>query len=349
VRWYGVVYDVGRAMGPRSVNWRPDYAPVLVRRELEIIRSDLHATAVRLCARDPQRLAFAGTYALDLGLDLWVCPELWNATPARTLDYLEAAAPIVERLRRHAPDQVTFSVGNELTFFMRGIVPGRTHHRRIHAPQLRSVLREGKAPLRAFVADAVAAVRRSYHGPLTYCALPFEDPDWTLFDTVGVNLYRNPVTERGYGFVLDRLAATGKPVVVTELGYAACRDADNPEFLSTFNATPLSIAGSLLPGIGRYIRPRVRAIHPRDESAQARMLIDQLTDLDQRGVAGAFVTSFSFPLAPYDDDSLHDIDATALSIVRTLRRGRHGTTYPDMPWEPKEAFHALAAFHRRAG
>jgi hypothetical protein len=351
MRWSGVVYDVGRAMGPRSATWRPDYAPALVRRELEIIRADLHATAVRLGARDPRRLALAGAYALDLGLHVWVCPELWNATPARTLAYLDAAAPVVEQLRRRAPDRVTLSVGNELTFFMRGIVPGRTHHRRIHGPQLRSLLRERRhmAPLQTFMASAVAAVRRSYHGPLTYCALPFENPDWRLFDIVGVNLYRNPVTEHGYAVVLDRLTATGKPVVVTELGYAACRDTDNPEFLSELNATPLSIAGSRLPGIGRYIRPRVRAIHPRDESAQARMLIDQLTDLDQRGVAGAFVMSFSFPLAPYDEDPRHDIDATALSIVRTLRRGRRGTTYPDMPWEPKEAFHALAAFHRRAG
>ncbi|MFL6118699.1 hypothetical protein [Actinophytocola sp.] len=350
MRWSGVLYDVGRAMGAWSANWRPDYAPELVRRELEIISGDLRATAVRLCARDPRRLAFAGACALDLGLDVWLCPELWNATPPRTLDYLEAAAPVAERLRRQAPDRVTLSLGNELTFFMRGIVPGRTHHRRTHVPQLRSILRERRhtPPLRAFLADAATVVRRSYHGPLTYCALPFEDPDWTLFDIVSVNHYRNPVTERGYAFVLDRLLATGKPVAVTELGFAASHDADNPEFLSTLNVTPLSFACFRLPGASRYIRPRVRAIHPRDEAAQARMLIDQLSDLDRRGVAGAFVMSFSFPLAPYDENPRHDIDATALSIVRSLRPGRHGTTYPDMPWEPKQAFHALAAFNRSA-
>ncbi|UQU62490.1 hypothetical protein COUCH_26080 [Couchioplanes caeruleus] len=347
MRWSGVVYDVGRAMGPRSADWRPDYTPGLVRRELEIIRGDLHATAVRLCARDPQRLAFAGAYALDLGLEVWVCPELWNATPARTLAYLDAAAPVAEDLHWRAPGRVTLSVGNELTFFMRGIVPGRTHHRRVHNRQLRTITRERRhtPPLRAFLAEAVAVVRRSYDGPLTYCALPFEDPDWTPFDVAGVNLYRNPATERGYGTVLDRLAATGRPVVVTELGYAACRDADNPEFLGTFNAKPWSFALSRLLGA---VRPRVRTIHPRDEAAQARMLLDQLSDLDRRGVAGAFVMSFSFPLAPYDEDPRHDLDATALSLVRTLRPGRHGVTYPDLPWEPKQAFHALAAFYRGA-
>ncbi len=41
----GVVFDVGRAMGAPSVNWRPDYSPALMRRELDIIRGDLHANA----------------------------------------------------------------------------------------------------------------------------------------------------------------------------------------------------------------------------------------------------------------------------------------------------------------
>jgi len=67
--------------------------------------------------------------------------------------------------------------------------------------------------------------------------------------------------------------------------------------------------------------------------------------LDQAGVDGAFVMSFSFPLAPYGEDPRHDIDATALSIVRTLPRGDHGTTYPGVGWEPKEAFHAIARYY----
>jgi hypothetical protein len=32
------------------------------------------------------------------------------------------------------------------------------------------------------------------------------------------------------------------------------------------------------------------------------------------------------------------------SLVRYLERGR-GTTYPDMPWEPKRSFHAVAEFY----
>ena len=39
LRQRGVVYDVGREMGALSVNWRPDYSPALMRRELGIISS----------------------------------------------------------------------------------------------------------------------------------------------------------------------------------------------------------------------------------------------------------------------------------------------------------------------
>ena len=28
-----------------------------------------------------------------------------------------------------------------------------------------------------------------------------------------------------------------------------------------------------------------------------------------------------------------------------VRRGGHGTTYPDLPWEPKQAFGAVASFY----
>jgi hypothetical protein len=35
---------------------------------------------------------------------------------------------------------------------------------------------------------------------------------------------------------------------------------------------------------------------------------------------------------------------SALSLVKTYAHG-HGTTYPDMSWEPKAAFHAVADYY----
>jgi hypothetical protein len=146
---------------------------------------------------------------------------------------------------------------------------------------------------------------------------------------------------------ISQLQATGKPVAITEFGFASCRDADDPKFLGPFNAAPLSMLGMAIPILRPFVRPRVRTVYPRDEQAQARLLIDQLRLLDRAGVDRAFVMNFSFPLAPYCQDPNHDLDAATLSIVRALPRGQHGTTYPDVGWEPKEAFHPVARYYRQ--
>lgn len=348
MRLKGVVYDVGRAMGALSLNWRPDYSPALMRRELDIIQTDLHANAVRLGGRDPGCLLEAAEYAASIGLQVLVGPELWNATPQRTLRFITTAAAAAEPLFRRFPEQLTFCVGNELTLFMRGIVPGRNHVQRTRGPRLREFVLSDQDTLRTFLADAAASVRRVYSGPITYCALPIERVDWDHFDVVGVNYYRQSrqgLTADQSSEKISEFQAAGKPVMITEFGFASCRDADNPELLGMFNATPLSLLGAHLPVVRRSIQPRVRTVHPRDESAQSQHLVDQLQLLDQAGVDGAFVMCFSFPLAPSSDDPRHDIDATSLSIVRSLPHGQRGTTYPDMAWEPKQAFHAIASYY----
>src|ERR1700685_178177 len=165
-------------MGAHSPSWRPDYSPALMRRELDIIQADLHASAVRLGGRDPRRLLDAASYAASIGLDVWMGPELWNATPRQTLRYITDAAAAAEPLFRRWPDRLTFCVGNELTLLMRGIVPGRSLGQRSRLPRLREVVRSGQDTLRAFLAEAAASVRRVCSGPVSYSALPFERVDW---------------------------------------------------------------------------------------------------------------------------------------------------------------------------
>lgn len=43
-----VCYDVGIVMG---MNWRPNFDPYCVHRELQIIKDDLHCNAVRITGR----------------------------------------------------------------------------------------------------------------------------------------------------------------------------------------------------------------------------------------------------------------------------------------------------------
>ena len=78
----GVCYDVGRVM--QGQDWRPEYSPGEVHRELEIIKNDLHCNAVRICGQDIDRLITAGEDALDQGLEVWLSPELWDRSPEQT-------------------------------------------------------------------------------------------------------------------------------------------------------------------------------------------------------------------------------------------------------------------------
>jgi hypothetical protein len=116
-----VSYDVGRVLG---LNWRPDFDAETARRELEIIRDDLHCNAVRICGKEIARLMTAAAAAVDLGLEAWLSPELWDKSPRQTLAHITEAAAAAEALRARHPDLLVFVVGSELTLFMQGIIAG---------------------------------------------------------------------------------------------------------------------------------------------------------------------------------------------------------------------------------
>ena len=338
----GVSYDTGRVLG---INWRPSFDPEIVRGELRIIRDDLHCNAVRICGRDLGRLSAAGSIALDLGLEVWLAPELWGKSQKATIAYLGQAAMVAETLRQASPDGVVLSVASEATLFTRGIVPGRTLMRRL-AYLFREFDRgEHVVPLREFLADAALAARSAFRGPLTYASLIFEDVDWSLFDLVGVDHYRDARVKARYVQMLEPLLTQDKPVVVTEFGMRTYRDADASGALGFGVTDPKSLVLHQIPVVGRAVRPHLKkGNYVRDEEHQAREIVETLAILDAAGVDGAFVCTFVEPLSVFSDEPHYDLDMSSLGLVKALGRGT-GTTYPNMPWEPKESFHAVAAFY----
>lgn len=338
----GVLYDAGRVLG---LNWRPVFDRQTVRRELQIIRDDLHCNAVKICARDLDRLVAASEDALRLGLEVWFSPELWDRPVAPTLAYIGAAAGRAERLRRRWPDRLVFSVATEVTMFVRGIVPGRTLRGRV--ANMRSAVRADRhaRPLREFLACAARNARAAFGGPLTYASLPFEPVDWSLFDIVGIDHYRDSRSNSRYVDTVRRLSNHGKPVVVTEFGMRTYRGADSDGRLGTGITDWRTVALHRLPLVGRLVRPRlIPGTHIRDEAFQAARIAEDLAILAAAGVHGAFVCTFVEPLSRHNADPRHDLDMGALSLVKTLAHG-HGTTYPEMAWEPKEAFHTVARYY----
>lgn len=341
MRWKGVSYDVGRVFGG---NWRPIFDPAVVRRELEIIKADLHCNAVRICGQDISRLIQAAELALDAGLEVWLSPELWNKSPERTRRYIVEAASAAEPLRQRWPDKVVFCMASELTLFMRGIMPGHSFLRRVSTFRKRVNRQSYAAPLNEFLCQTSRGVREVFDGPLTYASLVWERVDWSLFDIVGVDHYRDSRIKDRYVELLSPHFDTCKPVVITEFGMRSYLGADTS---GTLGFGVVSIPSKILhelPLLGRFVRVRLKGHQVRDESLQAREIADTLDILDSAGVSGAFVCTFVDYLAPTSEDPRYDLDMSALSIVKIVE-GRQGTTYPDMEWEPKAAFKAIASFY----
>ena len=350
----GVCYDVGRVLMGQS--WRPVLDPHEMHRELQIIKDDLHCDAVRICGRDIDRLMTAGEDALQQDLEVWVSPELWDGSPDETLDYLVEAAGGAEELRRQWPGRVVFSVGSELTLFMRGIVEGDNFYERLQSPSFWARVRSGEhnAPLDAFLARANDVVRQRFKGGVTYASVPLEAVDWSRFDFVAVDLYRDAQTRDRFGGLLRRFFAHDRPVIIAECGCCTYRGAADAGGMG-WAIVDLDIAD-----LGRR-PPRLNGEYVRDEAEQARELTDVLTIFDDAGVDGSFVFTFVAPLSPYSDDPTYDLDMPSYSLVRSYANrlgdlaalfpsppwdaGRPGTSYPDMPWEAKQSFRAVADFY----
>jgi len=83
-----------------------------------------------------------------------------------------------------------FSVGSELTLFMKGVVEGSNFTSRISNPTLISRVKAGEhnRPLNDFLEKANAAVRSVFHGKVTYASLLWEAVNWGLFDFVGLTI-----------------------------------------------------------------------------------------------------------------------------------------------------------------
>jgi len=341
----GVCYDTGRAYS-RVFMTRQVFDPATTRRELEIIRDDLHCNAVRFQGTGITRLVTAAAAALRLGgLQVWLSPELFGRSREATLAYLARAATAAEPLHKQFPGRLTFCVGTESSLFTSGIVPGRTTERRIASIREAGVRSGAYAePLQAFLAEAVRRVRRAFGGPLTYASLPFEVVDWSLFDVIGVDLYRNSMVEHRYPEMVGRCVGRGKPVVNAEFGHSSYRG-DQPGRMEFGEVDTLSLFLRRIPVAGRLARPRVKGHTPvRDEEHQARELTKTLAILDADAAAGAFIWTFADPWLTHSADPRHDLDMTSTALVKTLERGS-GTAYPGLGWEPKKAFGAVASFY----
>jgi ABC-type thiamin/hydroxymethylpyrimidine transport system permease subunit len=139
----------------------------VVRRELEIVRDDLHANAVRIVGSDVGRMTAVAEIALGLGIEVWFSPAFFEYSLVETGARLVAAAEAAARLEAAQSGRVVFVAGSELTLFMQGIVAGKSVVERLKRFKADpAVLNNGK--LDEYLAALIPRLRAVFDGPLTY-------------------------------------------------------------------------------------------------------------------------------------------------------------------------------------
>jgi hypothetical protein len=337
VRAKGIAYDTGFVRNGEISRSRFD--PEVVRRELAIIRDDLHCNAVQLIGGDPERLELAANCAAGLGLEVWLSPYPLELTAEQMLSLFAACAERAERLRQGGAE-VVFVTGVELSLMNRGFLPGRGVDDRLGRllsqppDRRRESLAEVSARINDFLAAAVAVVRERFAGRITYAAIPVERVDWSPFDIVSVELIRSAEVAGQFRGGVRSLVAQGKPVAITGFGTAAYHGAGDRGGRSMEILEYDEVTGAPARLNGRYVR---------DEPGQAAYLSELLEIFDTEGVDSTFVFLFALENLPHrpDGDPRDDLDMASPGIVKMLE-GRQPATYPDLPWEPKAAFAALA-------
>jgi hypothetical protein len=345
MRGKGITYDTGFLSAGTSTH--EPFDPEIVRREMRVIRDDLHCTAVRVTGGYADRLKIAATHAADAGLEVWLSPFTNGLTHDELLDLLADCAEHAERLRRNGAEVVMLT-GSELSLFVVGFLPGETLAERLALVadplRVRPMVGEVRARINDFLRRAVDVVRARFGGKVSYASLPLEGVDWAPFDVIASDaVYRSAATAARFPDLVRAFVAQGraqgKPVAVTEFGCMTFR-----------GAADLAIDIHSIIVWGDDGRPaRLNGEYVRDEAEQATYLRELLDVFDAEGVDTAFVYTFARYDLPHREDPRADLDLASRGVVKVLdgQGGARGQRYPDMPWEPKAAFTTLADWYSR--
>ena len=341
MRAKGMTYDTGFVRAGQYS--RPDFDREVIERELTIIRDDLHCNAVQIIGGDPERLEQAAGQAAELGLEVWFSPYPLELTTGEMLRLFADCAERAERLRQ-AGAEVVFVTGVEISLMNQGLLPGGTLEQRLNGLLLvESELRHERfatlsVRVNDFLRDAVATVRERFRGKVTYAAVPLENVDWARFDIVSLELIRSAEVADQFAEAVSSLVAAGKPVAITGFGTAAYRGAGDRGGRAMEIVEHDPVTGVPVRLDGDYVR---------DEAGQAEYLRELLEIFDVAGVEATFVFLFALDNYPHrpDGDPRYDLDRASPAIVKMLE-GRQGDTYPDLGWEPKAAFNAVAECYR---
>lgn len=331
MRGKGINYDTGFL--PGNHDSRPVFDEAVVAAEMRVIARELGCTAVRVSGSKPQRISIAAEAAASEGLEVWFAPFPPELSTAELIELFRDCADRAEQLRRGGA-RVVLVAGCELTLFNPGFLPGANSYDRIArlakpGPRLYTAFARLPKRLNAFLGEAVDAVRDRFGGPLTYAAGTWEPVDWSRFDIVAVDAYRDARNARSFRADLRKQFRHGKPVVATEYGccpYVGAAD-----------------KGGLGWDIADYDEggmPRLKGRYERDESEQVGYMRELNRIFVEEGLDLAFWFTFAGYHQPTNSDPGLDVDLASYGLVSMLPEGP-GSGYEGLGWRPRLSFDAM--------
>ncbi len=330
----GMNYDAGIEFGSPGAQNNSVWDEATTRREMEIIHDDLHCNAVRVSGTQNERMLLTAELALSEGMDVWLSPHYIDYTQDENYEKVVECAGLAQTLQDKYPDnELVYIIGCEFPNFLQGIISDEaTFTERLSNPDYYKNVTNVKSVerLNTYMKKVVDGVREVFNGRVTYCATTYEDVDWSIFDIIGLDHYRASYNKSSYAQTLLKYAIFDKPIVVTEVGLCCYTGA---AALGSAGYNIVAPEGNMLNGV-----------YERNETEQATELKELLTVLnDETDAEGAFVFTFVYSDRPTNDDPLYDMDMSGFSIVKSYT-DKNGAAYPDMKWEPKEAFYAVEEF-----
>ena len=336
----GINYDVGNFFREGKLS-RPDFDKSIIKKEIEIIKQELHCDAIRISGYDIDRLSIAAEFALKEGLHVWFSPSYINATKDESLNYLIDCARSAEKLREKFQDLI-FVVGCEYSLFLKGFIRGDNIYERLkrmfnpfglilNTLGLRNRI---YYKLNLFLKNVVAKVRENFRGKITYASGTWEKVNWDLFDFIGIDYYRASYNKSIYVKQLTNYYKFNKPVAILEFGCCAYKGADDK-----------GGAGWTITEIING-KPTIKGNYLRDESVQANYIIDLLNIFKNEKVYAAFVFTFINPMYKHSSDPKFDLDMASYGIVKPVNN-ESDSAYKGLGWTPKKAFYSLSDYYKK--
>jgi hypothetical protein len=336
----GINYDVGTYYRKEELS-RPDFDEDIIKKEIGLIKDELHCDAIKITGYDVSRLSKASELALQQGLQVWLTPSYIDATKEEAATHLVACAIAAEKLRL-TYSNIIFVTGFEYSIFLKGFVKGETIYDRLSrmfSPfnlilNLLGLKRGLYNKLNAFLKGTMCEVRKHFNGPVTYASGTWEKINWDLFDLVGIDHYLAAYNKSFYNKQLEAYYKFKKPIVVMEFGCCAYKGAEEKG--------PMGWAITEMSGGRRMIKNG----YTRDESIQANYIAEVLDIISQQQVHAVFVFTFINPMYQFDSNPRFDLDMASYGIVKPLDDAGP-ENHKGLKWLPKEAYYRLSDYYKK--